>query len=301
MPSLAVSGSRYISDTKVIKHVEFYIDYLEKCGVVIDTINVGDAKGVDKLVRENEWNMQKLKVFHADWESYGKSAGPKRNKKMLSKSNYLIAFPRHDSKGTISAINIAKDMKMIVKVISECVTNIVTLDGTDIPELKFRYSYFYGLKNRLSFLSNFYPCIIEIDEHIFHSSEQYYMKRKQELFDPDNTVLADKIMNSKNASESKRYGRQVKNFDETIWRRKRCKVMRSVLRSKFYQNEELLDLLLDTDFDILVEASPTDRIWGIGLNISNAKRSKYKEWNGMNLLGKCLMKVRDEFRTDFMY
>ena len=62
---------------------------------------------------------------------------------------------------------------------------------------------------------------------------------------------------------------------------------------KFSQNNLLLDKLLSTDYKILVEVNPFDKIWGIGLSSSNTEIHEPKKWNGENLLEFILTEVRE--------
>lgn len=168
--------------------------------------------------------------------------------------------------------------------------------------------YFYGHTGPHGFLSNFYPAIFQDeDEETFVSSEQYFMWRKAKIFDDEE--IADKIIDeatledftsiSKDAKEwknkmskVKKLGRSVKGFDPVIWDNEREDAMLEGLRLKFNQNDELKDLLLSTGSKRLAEASPTDRIWGIGL--TKAKAEEGEKWQGENLLGKLLETVREE-------
>ena len=68
--------------------------------------------------------------------------------------------------------------------------------------------------------------------------------------------------------------------------------------AKFSQNEKPLDLLLSTDDKILVEASPKDTVWGIGLDESSSEAKQPRKWIGENLLGFALMEVRDILLTN---
>lgn len=158
-----------------------------------------------------------------------------------------------------------------------------------------QYIYFYGYssKNPYNYFSNFYPLNFkDTNGTIYCCSEQYFMKKKQERFDVSNEELANKIMNSKNPKEIKKLGRQVKNFDEEIWNKERYDIMKDALKLKFSQ-EELKNKLVSTGNAILVEASPTDRIWGIGMNESQVN-STHTNWKGLNLLGRALMEIREE-------
>ena len=87
-------------------------------------------------------------------------------------------------------------------------------------------------------------------------------------------------------------GRKVKDFNIDIWEENARKIVTQGCFLKFTQNPKLLEILLDTKDDILVEASPYDKIWGIGLKEKDAINVDPSEWPGKNWLGECLMNVR---------
>jgi ribA/ribD-fused uncharacterized protein len=111
-------------------------------------------------------------------------------------------------------------------------------------------------------------------------------------FEPENIELLDKILNEKSPTKIKKYGRQVKNYNDIIWKDKRYGIMVHALRLKFSQNEDLKQKLLNTNPKILYEASKYDKIWGIGFYANNALNNR--KYFGMNLLGKALMEIRNE-------
>ncbi len=158
--------------------------------------------------------------------------------------------------------------------------------------------YFYGLKDQFSYMSNFYKSPFETKDKKplkFWCSEQHFMYHKCLLFDSSNTKLLDKILQSKSATEIKKLGRQVKNYDDKIWNEKRYSIMKEALILKFSQNQDIKEKLLATKDKLLYEASKYDKIWGIGFYASSAivtDKSKF----GRNLLGKCLMEVRSELK-----
>jgi ribA/ribD-fused uncharacterized protein len=156
------------------------------------------------------------------------------------------------------------------------------------------YIFFWGDKDKTGFLSNFYPCVFTVDKITYNCSEQYFMKKKQELFDPLNQDLANNIISETNPRNIKYYGRQVRNFNEEIWDAHKYKIMYDGVFAKFTQNPELSDKLLATQDKILVEASPYDKIWGIGFNKYEALVNKSK-W-GQNLLGHVLMDLRKNLK-----
>jgi ribA/ribD-fused uncharacterized protein len=155
--------------------------------------------------------------------------------------------------------------------------------------------YFYGHTKKYGFLSNFYHTEFSEDGKTYCCSEQYFMKKKQELFDPINLGLSNRIMMSTKPSDIKWYGRQVKNFSEKIWNEHKFRIMRQAVFLKFSQNPDLKKLLLQTENNNLAEASPTDRVWGIGLSVEDANNGAV--WRGENLLGKALVSVREELRN----
>lgn len=151
------------------------------------------------------------------------------------------------------------------------------------------YIYFWKPNQRNGYLSNWYNSPFIVDGKYFLNNEQYFMWRKQQLFDSRNTRLENEILETSDPNRIKQLGRSVKNFDESIWDIHKYDIMKTGLTHKFIQNIELKTELIKTKDAYLVEASPYDKIWGIGLNMDDAK---YKEWRGENLLGKALMDVR---------
>jgi len=152
--------------------------------------------------------------------------------------------------------------------------------------------YFYTLKNKFSYMSNFYKTNFTDKDGIqYICSEQYFMYHKCKTFDPDNNILLQTILTEKSAAKIKQYGRKIKNYNDTIWKEKRYNIMLDALRLKFNQNEIIKKNLLETKPKILYEASKNDKIWGIGFYDKDAiDKSKF----GTNLLGKALMEIRNE-------
>ena len=94
--------------------------------------------------------------------------------------------------------------------------------------------------------------------------------------------------------DQKRYGREVKNFDIPIWQKHAISIVYKANYAKYTQNEDLKKALLATSGTTLVEASPYDKIWGIGLKASDPKAKDRKTWRGSNWLGEILTKVRED-------
>jgi len=113
---------------------------------------------------------------------------------------------------------------------------------------------------------------------------------------PSDKEIARKVLDvDETTSSCMRYvkglGREVKNFDESKWNTNRERIVLEGNKLKFGQNEELRQKLIQTEEKIIVEASPSDKIWGIGMGESKAISSGESGW-GLNLLGKALMETR---------
>jgi ribA/ribD-fused uncharacterized protein len=93
----------------------------------------------------------------------------------------------------------------------------------------------------------------------------------------------------------------VRNFDDNIWKKHSMDIVMQGLFNKFNQNKDLKKLLLNTQEKTLVEASPRDLIWGIGLSEKEAKKTNKSNWKGLNQLGICLMNVRDKLKCSNNY
>ncbi len=149
--------------------------------------------------------------------------------------------------------------------------------------------YFWG-----SILSNWYGVKFEYKEHTFSNSEQAFMWLKANHF--GDFEIADQILDTPNPRENKKLGRKVKGFDSKEWELHCLDYMIDVNLAKFEQHESLLKQLLSTDNKIIVEASPYDQIWGIGLHWEDDDVLDESKWKGQNLLGVALMEVRKQLK-----
>lgn len=141
-----------------------------------------------------------------------------------------------------------------------------------------------------SSLSNWFPARFEADQRIYATSEHYLMAHKAWLFGDSDT--AETICSAQSSIQAKQSGRQVKGFDEGIWLRHRWRINLEANWLKFSQNPELAAFLIGTGTQILVEASPEDRSWGIGLSAQDPRAQDPRSWLGSNLLGFALMEIR---------
>ena len=105
--------------------------------------------------------------------------------------------------------------------------------------------------------------------------------------------IYEQIIESEKAGKVKELGRQVKHFNQRIWEENRHEIVVRGNFHKFSQNPELSEFLRNTKDRVLVEASPIDRIWGIGLAQNDENVEIPYFWNGLNLLGYALMETRD--------
>jgi ribA/ribD-fused uncharacterized protein len=144
-------------------------------------------------------------------------------------------------------------------------------------------------------LSQWWPATFSVDARTYATAEHYMMVRKAELFGDQETLAA--ILSSSSPSEAKSLGRTVRGFDEEHWIAHRFETAVRGNFAKFGQNAELEDWLLATGDAVLVEASPVDRIWGIGLAADDKRAREPHKWRGLNLLGFALMKVRHLLRS----
>jgi ribA/ribD-fused uncharacterized protein len=166
----------------------------------------------------------------------------------------------------------------------------LSLSLTYMTTNKPTYQFFYNQRGHNGCFSNFYPANFTENNIEFNCSEQYMMYKKACLFKDE--FNANRILESKNPKDIKALGRKVKGFDQKIWEVNARKIVTQACLLKFTQNQDLLTLLLDTKEDILVEASPYDKIWGIGLTQKDAIKIESSKWPGKNWLGECLMAVK---------
>ena len=117
------------------------------------------------------------------------------------------------------------------------------------------------------------------------------MAQKALLF--DDKEVYDQIMLADNPREYKALGRKIRNFDGKVWASRKYSIVVEGNKAKFSQNADLREYLLSTGDAILAEASPYDKIWGIGLYAAQAAKGTVQQWKGLNLLGCALMEVRD--------
>lgn len=162
---------------------------------------------------------------------------------------------------------------------------------------KFHFLYFWehdpASDGRMteSCLSQWWPAPFQVDGVRYCNAEQYMMAEKARLFSDSAALTA--ILKARSPKQIKQLGREVRGFISAEWDAHRVAAVEKGNLAKFTQNPALLEYLKGTKAKILVEASPYDRIWGIGLGREHQDVKNPLKWKGLNLLGFALMRVRD--------
>lgn len=151
------------------------------------------------------------------------------------------------------------------------------------------YYFFWETKHPFS---QWHKCKFNVDGQNFSSTEQYMMYGKAILF--SDFEIAEQILNTKNVREQKNLGRLVKGFEKNIWDLNAPTIVYKGNKEKFKQNIEFKKLLMSTNGKTIVEASPDDNIWGIGLTAQEKDSEQIVTWKGTNWLGIVLTELREE-------
>ncbi|MCI5157839.1 MAG: NADAR family protein [Candidatus Electrothrix sp. AUS1_2] len=141
-----------------------------------------------------------------------------------------------------------------------------------------------------SCLSQWYDASFEVDGIKFLTAEHYMMYCKAKLFGDSDAAV--KVIQADNPGEAKRIGRTVQGFRQEEWDKYCIEIVIRGNVAKFTQNTEILTYLLATKNKVLVEASPYDKVWGIGLGYDSKGIGNPLTWKGKNLLGFALMEAR---------
>ena len=161
---------------------------------------------------------------------------------------------------------------------------------------RFKYVYFWGHQPPrgggagAGCFSQWWPSPFEVDDVRFATAEHYMMWRKAKLFGDEE--VAAQVLTAVHPKQAKDFGRRVRGFDEETWVAHRYGIVVDGNAAKFAQHPELGSYLAGTGNRVLVEASPVDRVWGIGLPADDPRAGKPRAWRGLNLLGFALADVR---------
>lgn len=192
------------------------------------------------------------------------------------------------------------EMDVTIAVIDEKALQLGTSILSEMKALTNTYpgfQFFWHEYDPSGVFSQWYKAPFEIEGIWYKTAEQYMMAKKALLAgDLQRYTL---IMNEPDPAKCKQLGKQVKNLNVGAWDRCKEEVVYHANLAKFSQNEDALQALLSTGEKILAEASPYDTIWGIGMEASDPNSTKPEKWKGKNLLGKVLMKVREQLQKEY--
>ena len=164
-----------------------------------------------------------------------------------------------------------------------------------------KFLYFWGHSNPRQevagkfCLSQWYESPFIVDNICYPTAEHWMMAQKALLF--DDAAIFQKIVTAQKPGEVKELGRQIAGFDEQSWNKNRYDIVKQGNFHKFSQHPVLAEYLLKTAPRILAEASPVDKIWGVGLAEDDKAIQYIDAWPGLNLLGFALMEVRDMLKA----
>ncbi|NJP52862.1 NADAR family protein [Streptomyces sp. SBST2-5] len=166
---------------------------------------------------------------------------------------------------------------------------------------KVGYLHFWGHRPRPdgrigpSCLSQWWPSPFTVDGVVYATAEHWMMAEKARLF--GDREAERRILAAEHPAQAKKAGRLVRGFDEAVWREHRFGIVVEGSVHKFAAHDELRRFLLHTGDRVLVEASPVDRVWGIGLAATDDGAMDPERWRGPNLLGFALMEARRRLRS----
>jgi ribA/ribD-fused uncharacterized protein len=143
--------------------------------------------------------------------------------------------------------------------------------------------------------SNRHPSPFALDGREFNCVEQWMMFSKARYFGDD--AIGDEVLREVSPRRQKELGRSVRGFDPIAWSEVSKAVVYRGVREKFVQNDDLRAELQATRDLVIVEASPLDTIWGIGLAVDHPDATNPAKWCGSNWLGELLMRARMELRS----
>lgn len=154
-----------------------------------------------------------------------------------------------------------------------------------------KYVFFWG-----GICSQWYPSQFTINGEKFNCAEQYMMYKKALLFEDED--VANAIMRTFNPREQKALGRKVRGFDKDKWEEVCREYVYEANYAKFTQNPKLLEELMSYGDREIVEASPEDKIWGIGLHETDERVHDKSKWQGTNWLGEAIMRAKEQIHKE---
>jgi len=145
-----------------------------------------------------------------------------------------------------------------------------------------------------SCFSQFWVAPFKVDGVVYPTAEHWMMAGKAKLFGDEGALKS--ILNANSPVAAKKEGRIVKNFVSAVWDKHKFDLVVAGNYHKFSQHGQMKEFLLASGDKVLVEASPRDRIWGIGMRGDDPAAGNPAKWKGENLLGFALMEVREKLK-----
>ena len=162
-----------------------------------------------------------------------------------------------------------------------------------------KFVFFWKLHHKNEEFSNWYPRDFVIEGIRYNCVEQYMMAKKAILF--GDIAIYQQIMNETDPGKCKDLGKLVSNFDPAVWDSCKREIVFNANYAKFTQNPDLMAKLKTTGDAIMAEASPLDKIWGIGMAADDPNARSPEHWNGQNLLGDILKEIRESAEDTIKY
>lgn len=186
------------------------------------------------------------------------------------------------------------------------ISDLVSLRSVWLEGQRPVFRFFWGLPRDLEVMgpwvfSQWYPAPFTSDGVLYATAEHWMMAAKARMAGDHDTltlIVEDSLKPHPDPGLAKRWGRMVAGFDPAEWDRRKCDVVFGGNMLKFGSHPKLKEYLLSTGEEVLVEASPGDRIWGIGFKKDAPEASNPMKWTGQNLLGFVLMDVRRRMRSE---
>jgi len=175
-----------------------------------------------------------------------------------------------------------------------------TIDNIQKPSREIDFLFFWGHRLQKDgsigkgCLSQWYAGGFNHQGIYYSSAEHWMMAQKATLF--EDLECRKQILQAATPNDAKALGRKIKQFDTKKWDAASYQIVVEGNYLKFSQEDKLKDFLLSTKDKILVEASPYDTIWGIGMLADDPRATDPQKWAGINKLGFALMEVRDLLR-----
>lgn len=182
------------------------------------------------------------------------------------------------------------------------ITSLAQLQARVATGESFEYLHFWGQSQRAdgtvtaSCFSQWYPSRFEVDGVVYPSAEHFMMAEKARVFDDQRTV--EQVLVAPTPNDAKSLGRRIAGYDDARWEAHRFDAVGRGNEAKFSQSRPLRNFLAGTTPRVLVEGSPVDAIWGIGMAAGDLRAGDPTQWQGLNLLGFALMMVRDRLTSN---